>query len=62
MRRVSMGNWFNTATGIACQFNARSTPVQDKDPSRHLVSRRLREFGLKAHTAVSNHQQNESKG
>ena len=49
MRRMSMGNRFNTAAGIARQFSA----VHGKDLSRHTVSRRLRAFGLKAYSAVT---------
>ena len=49
MQRLSMGNRFNTAAGIARQFSAE----QGKDLSRHTVSRRLRQFGLKAHSAVT---------
>ena len=45
MRRLSMGNWFNTAAGIARQFSVE----QGKDLSGHRVSHRLRQFGLKAH-------------
>ncbi len=44
-----MGNRFNTAAGIARQFSAEHV----KDLSRHTVSRCLREFGLKAHSAVT---------
>ena len=44
-----MGNRFNTAAGIARQFSAE----QGKDLSRHTVSRRLRQFGLKAHSTVT---------
>lgn len=44
-----MGNRFHTAAGIARQFSAE----HGKDLSRHTVSRRLRAFGLKAHTAVT---------
>ncbi len=49
MQRLSMGNRFNTAAGIACQFSAE----QGKDLSRHTVSRYLREFGLRAHSAMT---------
>ena len=48
MGRLSMGNRFNTAAGIARQFSAE----QGKDLSRHTVSCRLRQFGLKAYLAV----------
>ncbi len=44
-----MGNRFNTAAGIARQFSAE----QGKDMSRHTVSQCLREFALKAHSAVT---------
>lgn len=49
LRRMAMGNRFHTAAGIARQFSAEN----GKDLSRHTVSRRLRAFGLKAHTAVT---------
>lgn len=49
MRWMSMGNRFNTAAGIARQFSAE----HGKNLSRHTVSRRLRAFGLKAHSAVT---------
>ncbi|KAF7702517.1 hypothetical protein HF521_001800, partial [Silurus meridionalis] len=49
LRRISMGNRFHTAAAIAHQFSAE----QGKDLSRHTVSRRLRAFGLKAHSAVT---------
>ena len=49
IRRLSMRNPFNTAAGIARQFSAE----QGKVWSLHTVSRRLREFGLKAHSAVT---------
>ena len=49
MRRLSVGNQFNTAAGIARQFSAE----QGKDLSRHTVSHRLRQLGLKAHSAVT---------
>lgn len=44
-----MGNHFHNVAGIARQFSAE----QGKDLSRHTVSRRLRAFGLKAHSAVT---------
>ncbi len=44
-----MTNHFNAAAGIARQFSAE----QNKDLSRHTVSEHLREFGLKAHSAVT---------
>ncbi|KAL0150600.1 hypothetical protein M9458_054101 [Cirrhinus mrigala] len=49
LRRISMGSRFHTAAGIAHQFSAE----QGKDLSHHTVSRRLRAFGLKAHSAVT---------
>ncbi len=48
MWRLSIGNRFNTAAGIAHQFSA----GQGKDLSWHTVSQRLREVGLKEHSAV----------
>lgn len=48
MRRLSMGNRFNTAIGIVRQFRAE----HGKDLSRHTVSHRLRGSGLKPHSAV----------
>ena len=49
MRRLSMGNRFNTAAGIAHQISAE----QGKDLSWHTMSCRLRQFGLKAHSAMT---------
>ncbi|KAF7702952.1 hypothetical protein HF521_021959, partial [Silurus meridionalis] len=49
LRRISMGNRFHTAAGIAHQFSAE----QGKDLCRHTVSRRLRAFGLTAQSAVT---------
>ncbi len=49
MQRISMGNLYNTAVGSACQFSAE----QGKDLSWHTVSRCLRVFALKAHSAVT---------
>ncbi len=59
MRRISMGNRFNTAAGIACQFNVEQ--VMDLSWHTRCLKKRNR-IKIALRSDQASHQQKESKG